>query len=589
MRPGLGFKCEDSGQSFQKFAGDITYCYIISSITKVTKRERSFMSPRFISYLTFIMLMISACTSLSNISMFRNPTPTSIAIATEPQLSATPSATVTVAEPTAKPHVTATAPLTAAISTPVVDLNDLSPYRQAMLPEHVEDIALVASMGVSRYHLDIALDPADFADGDALVLTGVERVHYTNTENVPLSDLYFRLYPNLPGYGGKMDVETVIVNDQLVEPELEAQDSALRVPLPATLQSNETADITLTYEAVVPTQTKQGYNIFVYNGGTATLAGFYPAVAVYDDEGWNLEVPPTYGDATYLDTALFQVDVTVPANMVVAASGSLLESQLNGDNTKTVSLASGSMRDFYLAMRADYEVVSETVNGVRVNSYYPPELAEGGQLALRYAVDALKIFNERFGPYPYAEFDVVATPTTAGGVEYPGIVAIAQGLYDHEGGFFEHATVHEVAHQWWYGLVGNDQIDEPWLDESLTNYSTVIYWETIRGEEAANQVIDNFFVRPYEAAKEQVGNKAVFGPVSSFSVGEYSAFVYGKGPLFFNALRQKVGDEMYFHIMQTYFLKYRYKIATSDNLFETIEQISGQNVEPLLETWLQGP
>jgi len=77
------------------------------------------------------------------------------------------------------------------------------------------------------------------------------------------------------------------------------------------------------------------------------------------------------------------------------------------------------------------------------------------------------------------------------------------------------------------------------------------------------------------------------GRVADFSQGEYGAIVYGKGPLFFNALRQEVGDETYFKIMQTYFAEYKYKIVQPDDLFIVIEQVSGRNVEPLVKTWLQ--
>jgi hypothetical protein len=479
------------------------------------------------------------------------------------------------------------APVTAPpIATPEVDWADLSPYREAMLPEFVADVETVAAAGASRYYLEVELElPPDNASAPRL--NGRERVRYTNTEPVALSEIYFRLYPNLPGYGGKMTVEQVVIDNQAVEPETIANDSALRIPLAQPLAPGAVADITLMYRADVPRETEQGYNIFSASGDTLALAGFYPTTAVYDETGWNIEVPPPYGDATYLDTSLYQVELTVREKIVVAASGSLLASRANGNGTKTLSLVSGPMRDFYLAARADFEVVSETVDGITVNSYYPPDLADGGKLALRYAADALRVFNQRFGRYPYAEFDVVATPTSAGGVEYPGVVVVAQFLYDEPGGFFQHATAHEVAHQWWYGMVGNDQVDEPWLDESLTNYSTIIYWEAVEGAQNAQQVIDAFFFGPYEQAKNQGQDRAVIGPVTNFSEGEYATFVYGKGPLFFHALRQEVGDETYFNIMQTYFTEHKYKIARPEDLLALIEQVSGRNVEPLVETWLE--
>ncbi|NJN98010.1 MAG: M1 family metallopeptidase [Anaerolineales bacterium] len=336
-----------------------------------------------------------------------------------------------------------------------------------------------------------------------------------------------------------MTVEQVVVDSEPIEPEMAANNSAVRIPLFQPLAPGAAADITLIYQADIPRETEQGYNIFSASDGTLALAGFYPAIAVYDETGWNIEIPPPYGDATYLDTSLYQVELTVPENMVVVASGSLLESTSNGNGSKTLSLVSGPMRDFYLAARADFASVSETVDGITVNSYYPPDLADGGKLALRYAADSLRVYNQRFGRYPYAEFDVVATPTSAGGVEYPGVVVVAQFIYDQRGGFFQHATAHEVAHQWWYGMVGNDQVDHPWLDESLTNYSTVVYWETIEGADNAQGIIETLFFGPYEQARDQGQDRPVTGPVADFSEGEYGTFVYGKGPLFFTPCGRK--------------------------------------------------
>jgi aminopeptidase N len=384
-----------------------------------------------------------------------------------------------------------------------------------------------------------------------------------------------------------MRIQDGVIADQAATWEITAEAGALRLLLPAPLAPGASTDITLVYEATVPVIPPQGYKIFSFTGGTAALAGFYPAVAVYDEEGWNIEAPPIYGDATYLDISLYQVKLTVPAQMVVAASGSLLDETTNSDGTKTLNFASGPIREFYLVLRPDFQVASQTLEGITVNSYYPPALEADGKLALQYAVDALRVFNQSFGPYPYKEFDVVATPTQAGGVEYPGIVVIAENVYSQHGIFFPYVVVHEVAHQWWYGLVGNDQVDEPWLDESLTNYSTILYWEEIAGRDTAANVIETFFQGPYRRAQSENIDQSVLGAVSDYDQTDYGIFIYGKGPLFFDALRREVGEETYLKIMQSYFNEYKYGIAHTEDLFETIKTISGKDITPLVETWLE--
>jgi aminopeptidase N len=164
-------------------------------------------------------------------------------------------------------------------------------------------------------------------------------------------------------------------------------------------------------------------------------------------------------------------------------------------------------------------------------------------------------------------------------------VVINQQLYEFGGPFFQHAIAHEVAHQWWYGLVGNDQVNEPWLDEAITNYSAIFYWEAVEAD-MVDQVIEGYFLDPYETIKEAGQDRAVVGPVSDFAERDYNIIVYSKGPLFFKALREEVGDDVYLKIMQTYYHKYRYQITTGDDLLTIIEQVSNKDIDPLFEQWM---
>jgi hypothetical protein len=472
-------------------------------------------------------------------------------------------------------------PIPTSVFAPGVDVQDLSLYRPALKPGFEADVETLPN--APRYFIQVTLD----AD-EPTTLTGVERVRYTNTEEVPLDVVYFRLYPNLPGYGGSMTVEKVALNDVPLETTLEAQGSALRVPLDPPLAPGAVAELTLRFRESLPTDTSVGYGLYAYADDVYALAGFYPTIPVYDDEGWNVEVAPPYGDATFTDSGFFQVRLTVPEDLTVVTSGSTLEISENGDGTRTWVAVGGPMRDFYVAMSSDYEVVSQEVDGTRVNSYYRSAQDEEGELALRYAADALRVFNKRFGPYPYAELDVVATPTKAGGIEYPGAIVVAQRLYGQEGGFFELAIAHEVAHQWWYGLVGNDQLDEPWLDEALTNYSAYLYSEETAGPSQADRIKEMVFEKPYRAAQEDERDRGVAGPVASFSGRDYGAIVYGKGPLFFDALRAQLGDEAFFAALRDFLETHRYGVAYPDDLIAAFEDTSDQQIDDLYEFWILG-
>ncbi len=123
-------------------------------------------------------------------------------------------------------------------------------------------------------------------------------------------------------------------------------------------------------------------------------------------------------------------------------------------------------------------------DGIEYTIYSKQDVATTAEDSLEYIVNAVDIFTQRYGEYPYRELECVATPTSAGGVEYPGIMAINQILFDpgetlsgmSTTVMIESVIVHEVAHEWFYNIVGNDQGREPWLDEAVAQYLTYQYF-----------------------------------------------------------------------------------------------------------------
>lgn len=520
------------------------------------KTEITVTNKKFIILFTILLLLVVGC----------GPTPTPM-----PKPMSGPTST-TISQPTSPP--TAVAPA------PAADWDDLTLYKAAMLPQFAGDIAQLDDP--TQYHVDLAVDM------ETLTLTGSQRVLYTNNEPVDLSEIYFRLFPNTPEHGGRLSVERILVNGQEPQVSYELSDTAMKVLLAEPLAPEAQLEILINFKVVVPESNPHGYGAFNYENGIISLAGFYPLVPVYDDEGWNVELAPDYGDAVYSDTALYNLHLTVPQDMVVVTSGSLVSETGNGDGTRTLHCVSGPMRDFNVVMSQDFAVKSTTVGQTTVNSFYLPMDEAAGERVLQYVSDALRTYNERFGLYPFAEFDAVETPITAAGIEYPGLIVIAQRFYQEgqQGGFFEFATAHEVAHQWWYSMVGSDQVDEPWLDEALTSYSTLIYVEDIHGQQAAQSILTHYFEGPYQQLVEEGRDAMVAQPVAAFSAEDYGPIVYGKGPLFFHTLRQKVGDETYFAIMREYLRQHKYQIATPESFMRVAESVSGWDLDAIYKQWL---
>lgn len=464
---------------------------------------------------------------------------------------------------------------------------DLSPYRRVMLPAFAAEVDRQAAAGISRYRIEATVLPQSMSDPAGPQIGGRMWVKYTNLETVSLSRIYFRLFPNMLGYGGQMAVSDVWVNGQPVSVTAEA--SVLAVPLPAELLPGQGVEVALTFQATVPLGAADGYGTYAFDGGVLTLAGFYPLIPVFDELGWHTETLPGFGDATCTDVSLYDVTITAPADWVIVTSGDMLSGVVNADGTQTIRAFSGPMRDFFVAMSADYQSLSEDVGGITVTSYFLPGNEEAGRGVLRVATQSLDIYNRLFGPYPYRALDMVAAPMPAslGGFEFPGVVVMAQRYYQQPlGQNEEFVTAHEVAHQWWYGLVGNDQVNQPWVDETLAQYSAVNYFEQRYGPEKRAELVNSYFWSVYNQLLTMGADQPVGAGVADFSAETYTAVVYGKGPLFWEAMRDSLGDARFFEGLRVYAQMYRYGVAAPDGLVAAFEQVGGEDANWLYRHWI---
>jgi hypothetical protein len=470
------------------------------------------------------------------------------------------------------------------VPTPVVDLLDRSIYTQNLKPGFYDEIDRAGD--APHYFIQALLVP-----GETPLVTGIQRVRYVNRQSVPLESVYFRLYPNLPAYGGRMTISQIIADNQFVTPILEAQESALRVDLPATLAPGEAADITLWFVSELPTFVQAGTagsGLYGYFQNVYDLAGFYPTLAVYNHEGWQLGITPTFGDSTFTESAFYQVQLTLTQDLEMVASGSTVQRRDNEDGTHTWRVIAGPVRAFYAAASSQYDYFTQDVDGTAVNSYYLINGLTGAQTAMSYTTRSLQVFNQMFGEYPYLELDVIPMPTTGFGMEYPGVIAIASSFYGPGGGAFAIAVVHEVAHQWWYNLVGNDQPGEPWVDESLSNYAVYLYYEAIEWREMQDSVMNNIFLYRYNAARNLGIDRPVAGPVSSFDASNYVNMIYSKGALFFHALRQAMGDDAFFAGLKEYAQIYRHDIAYGDDLLAAFQSHTEAPLDEIYRFWITG-
>jgi hypothetical protein len=422
-------------------------------------------------------------------------------------------------------------------------------------------------------------------------LEGQMDVVVPNTSPAPLPDLVFRLYPNMPHYGGSITVTRVRVNGGAVATETYAGGATLRLFLPKPLTPGGEATVTMEFSTDLPRRA-EGYTLFGWEDGVLSLPGFYPILAVrYDAVGsdagrWATDVSPSFADVLFNPAALYDLEFIAPATLTVVASGTTLGTTDHQDGRRTWHIAGGPFRDMTLLVSDRWESVSDRAAGATVTSYYPTGAQAAGQAALFHAAAALRLFSDLYGRYPFTEFDVVAAPLGFRGMEYSGLVTIGEDLYGPYRDQLAFLVAHETAHQWWYVQVGNDPLLHPWLDEGPAEYAAFDYYRGVYGQAAAEELLSGRWQTPYTVAAARGIDGPVDQPASTMTATNYELLAYAKAALFFDALRDRLGDETYTEVMHTYVETYRWQIVTPQHFFGLAQTLSHANLNPLAEEWL---
>jgi len=409
-------------------------------------------------------------------------------------------------------------------------------------------------------------------------IIGMEEVRYTNQENVALSEVDFAIFPEI--LGGSLKISNISLDGQPLHPIFST--GIMRVPLSASLEPGRSLIFHIEFSISVPTQGGDFYyGIYGYNDGILSLAQAYPTILVYNELGWNNQIPDLDGDPLFSDTSFYLVSIDAPADLTLVASGVEVNRQKSAGRQKAL-YADGPARDFYLAASTSFDKQSEKVGEITYNSYAPDSLAQFAQSALKTAEAAIEDFSRRYAPYPYTEFSIVPIITSAGGVEFPGMTAVAEDVYN-QGNFLEVVIAHEVVHQWFYNMVGNETQQQPWLDESLAQFATCQYYQDKYGSQAEQSCRNEMQANWDSLSGQEIPTGK---PVSAYTSDEYTAIVYGRGPLFFLALRQQIGQATFDSLMHDYAATFAWDIATTDSFKKLAEQHCNCNLTPLFQEWV---
>jgi aminopeptidase N len=175
-------------------------------------------------------------------------------------------------------------------------------------------------------------------------------------------------------------------------------------------------------------------------------------------------------------------------------------------------------------------------------------------------------------------------------MEYPGLTYIAEDYFSESKTLtsLESMIAHETAHQWWYGVVGNNEVDEAWLDESFATYSKRIYFEMRYGESTGKDFYDKNIMGKYKSKRSSIkGKETILRKLPEF-VGwsDYGPLAYEKGAVMLQNIRDEVGDKKFFEILRTYFDKYKFKNADTEAFINVVERSTGKDWDAFFDKWL---
>ncbi|MFF4352939.1 M1 family aminopeptidase [Streptomyces sp. NPDC001530] len=371
------------------------------------------------------------------------------------------------------------------------------------------------------------------------VWTGHESAVFTNASATALSEVYLRLWDNYHGTCSSMPITVSNVTGGTAGA-LSVDCTALKIDLSTPLTQGQTATIGFDLGITVPS----GADRFGHDGAFSFIGNALPVLAVKDGAGWHLDPYTNNGESFYSLAADFKVTLDHPSTLLVPATGASVDTP--GSSGRTVTTATASkVRDFAWAAGPFTKISGTSTAGTPVNVYSVSGISSAdAQSMLTTAKTAVDAHASRFGAYPYGELDaVIDNNFWFGGMEYPGFVLDLVSTT---------ALTHEIGHQWWYGIVGDDEYNNPWLDEAFTDYATDLALNKT-GTNCWNSV-------SWASTAEKITNSMGYWDAHS---SRYSTVVYGYGKCALHDLRRVLGDTAMAKLLKDYATSHWYGVSTT--------------------------
>ncbi|MEG1647038.1 MAG: M1 family aminopeptidase, partial [Clostridia bacterium] len=276
------------------------------------------------------------------------------------------------------------------------------------------------------------------------------------------------------------------------------------------------------------------------------------------------------------------------------ASKKTLESKISdvevvNSNTTISKISAPKIRDFAFVLSNYSNITKSAVDGIEIN--YMHNLDKSPLSTVKTIENALSIFNRLFGKYPYKVLNVCQTNFLFGGMEYPNIIYVNCLA---RGDSLDYVTVHEIAHQWWYGVVGNNEIKNAWQDEAITEFSCVLYYLELGEVEKAKKILKDcaidyeFFVAQQRRVNKPFCEIMDRGLDAYDNSSEYTINVYTKGMMMFAHIFNIVGKQAFIQALKEYYILYQFKNATPQQFIACFTKNFDSGIKNIFNAWLNG-
>jgi hypothetical protein len=470
---------------------------------------------------------------------------------------------------------------------------------------------------VVHYDIDATLDPVKHS------VTGREKLTWRNRSSVPVKSVYVHLYMNAfegagstfftekrlrqgafrsgveirSGEWGHIALRTVTQGDATVPWTFVHPDNGpatdhtvVRLDLPNAVAPGASTTFDIDFHTQLPrVMARTGYF------GSFHLVGqWYPKVAVLELPGERGATAPRWNahemhlnSEFYADFGSFDVRLTVPKEYTVGATGEPQGAPAEKNGMLTHRYVQGDVHDFaWTADKRSAKPMVETWTGpgspnVTVTVLYPPEYLASAAPAMKAAKDSLTYFSNTLGPYPYKTLTVVIPPHNAeeaGGMEYPTFFT-ASGFAQVEPDLgqqylLDFVTIHEFGHGYFYGLLANNEFEEPVLDEGLNEY-----WDLRmireRGQKihAASPAFDAFAAERMGTPRADVADAP---GQNAYDRLQDIGPVYSRTATVMRDLEARIGKEPMERAFKEYYRRWKFRHPSTADLRETLAEVSGQ-------------